>query len=83
MSVGINMSFEEVRRHAASSIDVVVQLGQQNARREVEQIWVPEVVCSGPSGLAGISRKGWVRTSSIGETAISKPATGPFDGLSR
>ena len=41
MSVGINMSFEEVRRYAASSIDVVVQLGRKDGRRGVEQVWVP------------------------------------------
>lgn len=42
MSVGINMSFEEVRRYAASSIDVVVQLGRKEGRRGVEQVWVPD-----------------------------------------
>ena len=41
MSVGINMSFEEVRRYAASSIDVVVQLGRKDGRRGVEQVWLP------------------------------------------
>jgi type IV secretion system protein VirB11 len=41
MSVGINMSFEEVRRYAASSIDVVVQLGRTDGRRGVEQVWLP------------------------------------------
>jgi type IV secretion system protein VirB11 len=42
MSVGINMSFEEVRRYAASSIDVVVQLGRKDGRRGVEQVWLPD-----------------------------------------
>ena len=46
MSVGINMSFEEVRRYAASSIDVVVQLGRKDGRRGVEQVWVPGILKS-------------------------------------
>lgn len=41
MSVGINMSFAEVRRYAASSIDVVVQLGRRNGRRGILQVWLP------------------------------------------
>lgn len=33
MSTGINMSFDEVRRYCATSIDVVVQLGRESGRR--------------------------------------------------
>ena len=41
MSVGINMNFEEVRRYAASSIDVVVQLGRSNGKRGIAQVFLP------------------------------------------
>lgn len=41
MSVGINMTFEEVRRYCASSIDVVVQLGRTAGKRGVEEIFLP------------------------------------------
>ena len=41
MSVGINMSFEEVRRYCAASIDVVVQLGRADGRRGIAEIFLP------------------------------------------
>lgn len=41
MSVGINMSFEEVKMYCASSIDVVVQLGRSVGRRGIAQIYLP------------------------------------------
>ncbi|MEQ8922493.1 MAG: ATPase, T2SS/T4P/T4SS family [Marinovum algicola] len=49
MSVGINMSFAEVRRYAASSIDVVVQLGRRNGRRGILQVWLPVSVSGDPA----------------------------------
>ena len=42
MSVGINMSFEEVQRYCAASIDVVVQLGRAGGRRGISQIFLPD-----------------------------------------
>lgn len=41
MSTGINMSFEEVRRYCATSIDVVVQLGRESGRRGVAEVYLP------------------------------------------
>lgn len=41
MSVGINMTFEEVRRYCASSIDVVIQLGRIAGRRGVVELYLP------------------------------------------
>ena len=48
MSVGINMSFEEVRRYCAASIDVVVQLGRMDGRRGITQVFLP-----GGAGMGG------------------------------
>lgn len=44
MSVGINMTFEEVRRYCASSLDAVVQLGRKSGKRGVEEIFLPASV---------------------------------------
>ena len=41
MSVGMNMSFAEVQRYCAASIDVVVQLGRADGRRGIAQIYLP------------------------------------------
>ena len=41
MSVGMNMSFAEVQRYCAASIDVVVQLGRAEGRRGIAQIYLP------------------------------------------
>ena len=41
MSVGMNMSFAEVQRYCAESIDVVVQLGRAEGRRGISQIYLP------------------------------------------
>lgn len=41
MSVGMNMNFEEVRRYCENSIDVVVQLGRENGKRGVAEIYIP------------------------------------------
>ena len=35
------MSFEEVRRYCAASIDVVVQLGRADGRRGIAEIFLP------------------------------------------
>ena len=43
MSVGINMTFEEVRRYCASSIDVVIQLGRIAGRRGVVELYLPSM----------------------------------------
>ncbi|NDV52699.1 ATPase, T2SS/T4P/T4SS family [Salipiger sp. PrR003] len=37
---GLNMSFEEVRRHCAHSIDVVIQLGREDGRRGIAEIFL-------------------------------------------
>jgi type IV secretion system protein VirB11 len=44
MSVGINMSFDEVMRYCASSIDVVVQLGKSAHRRGIVEIYLPDAM---------------------------------------
>lgn len=41
MSVGMNMSFQEVRRYCASSIDVIIQLGRHEGRRGIAEIFQP------------------------------------------
>lgn len=41
MSVGMNMTFEEVRRYCATSIDIVIQLGRKNGKRGVAEIYIP------------------------------------------
>ena len=46
MSVGMNMSFAEVQRYCAASIDVVVQLGRAEGRRGIAQIYLPGEVSS-------------------------------------
>lgn len=43
MSVGINMTFEEVRRYCASSIDVVIQLGRVAGKRGVVELYLPSM----------------------------------------
>ena len=43
MSVGINLSFEEVRRYCQMSIDIVVQLGRSDGRRGILEILLPGV----------------------------------------
>ena len=43
MSVGINMTFEEVRRYCASSIDVVIQLGRIAGKRGVVELYLPGI----------------------------------------
>ena len=47
MSVGINMSSQEVRRYCATSIDVIVQLGREDGRRDIAQVFLPDSM--GPS----------------------------------
>ena len=44
MGTGMNMSFDEVRRYCASSIDVVIQLGRSEGRRGVAEIFLPSTV---------------------------------------
>lgn len=41
MDVGMNMTFQEVWRYCANSIDLVVQLGRHNGRRGVAEIFLP------------------------------------------
>ena len=41
MSVGINMSYGDVRRYCSSTIDLVIQLGRKEGRRGVAEIAVP------------------------------------------
>jgi type IV secretion system protein VirB11 len=41
MSTGLAMSFEEVRRYCANSIDLVVQLGRIDGRRGIAEIYLP------------------------------------------
>ncbi len=41
MSIGMNMTFEEVRRYCATSIDIVVQLGRKDGRRGIAEIYIP------------------------------------------
>lgn len=41
MSVGMNMSFEEIRRYCATSIDLVVQLGRIKGKRGVAEVFLP------------------------------------------
>ncbi|GGA21593.1 MULTISPECIES: ATPase, T2SS/T4P/T4SS family [Salipiger] len=43
LGTGLNMSFEEVRRYCAHSIDVVIQLGREDGRRGVAEIFLPGV----------------------------------------
>jgi hypothetical protein len=44
MSVGINMSFDEVMRYCASSINVVVQLGKSAHWRGIVEIYLPDAM---------------------------------------
>lgn len=41
MDVGMNMTFQEVWRYCANSIDLVVQLGRHDGRRGVAEIFLP------------------------------------------
>ena len=41
MSIGINMSYQEVLRYCANSIDVIIQLGRHNGRRGIAQVFLP------------------------------------------
>lgn len=43
LRTGLNMSFEEVRRYCAHSIDAIVQLGREDGRRGVAEIFLPGV----------------------------------------
>lgn len=43
MDVGMNMTFQEVRRYCATSIDLVVQLGRHNGKRGVAEIYLPSL----------------------------------------
>jgi type IV secretion system protein VirB11 len=44
MATGIAMTYAEVRRYCAASIDVVVQLGRADGRRGVEEVMVAGAV---------------------------------------
>ncbi|SDI83414.1 ATPase, T2SS/T4P/T4SS family [Alloyangia pacifica] len=41
LGTGLNMSFEEVRRYCAHSIDVVIQLGREDGKRGIAEIFLP------------------------------------------
>ncbi|WP_226561867.1 P-type DNA transfer ATPase VirB11 [Salipiger thiooxidans] len=41
LGTGLNMNFEEVRRYCAHSIDVVIQLGREDGKRGIAEIFLP------------------------------------------
>mgnify|MGYP003668610560 FL=1 len=41
LGTGLNMTFEEVRRYCAHSIDAVIQLGRSDGRRGIAEIFLP------------------------------------------
>ncbi|WP_417725782.1 ATPase, T2SS/T4P/T4SS family [Salipiger sp.] len=43
LGTGLNMSFEDVRRYCAHSIDAVIQLGRSGTRRGIAEIFLPEM----------------------------------------
>ncbi len=49
MSVGLNMSFQEIRRYCENSIDLIIQLGRADGKRGIAEIYL--------SGIDGDARK--------------------------